>query len=134
MRKHRCAAVLSRLLICLRKLFPRGLTPTANTDFALWARVNRSCRVWPAAGSKQTWQLGRVAALFLQELGKHALGIDRDERSRAGGQHFPFGIPDLGSSKVLSPVDTDLPAFGDQRLGERHWPYVVDLHGRGHSN
>src|ERR1017187_2449861 len=134
MRKHRCAAVLSRLLICLRKIFPRGLTPTANTDFALWARVNRSCRVWLAPGSKQTWQLGRVAVLFLQELGKHALGIDLDERSRAGGEHFPFGISDLGGAKMLSAVDANLPAFGDQRLGERYRPDVVDLHGCGDSN
>src|ERR1035441_3056812 len=134
MRKHRCAAVLSRLLICLRKLFPRGLTPTANTDFALWARVNRSCRVWLAPGSKQTWQLRSVAVLFLQELGEHALGIDLDERSRAGGEHFAFGVADLGSAKVFAAVDPDLPAFGDQRLGERHGPDVVDLHGCGDGN
>src|ERR1017187_2124405 len=134
MRKHRCAAVLSRLLICLRKLFPRGLTPTANTDFALWARVNRSCRVWLAPSSKQTWQLGRVAVLFLQELGEHALGIDLDERSRAGGQHFPCLVSDLSGSKMLPPVYADLPAFGDERLGERHRPDVIHLHGCGDCN
>jgi hypothetical protein len=72
--------------------------------------------------------------LFLQELSEHSGGIDLDKRSGAGGQDFPFRISDLGGAKMLSAVDTDLPAFGDQQLGERHGPDVVDLHGCGDGN
>src|SRR5271157_4026326 len=52
-------------------------------------------------------QLRGVALLFFQELGEHAGRIDFDERTGTGGQHFTFGIVDLGGAEVLATVDPD---------------------------
>src|ERR1019366_8801294 len=49
-------------------------------------------------------------------------------------QHFPCLVSDLSGSKMLSPIDPNLPAFGDERLGERHRPDVIHLHGCGDCN
>ena len=81
----------------------------------LWKQFTKS---WVALGAGRAFARGlrRVAVLLLQELGEHAVRIDLDERSRAGGQHFPFGVADLGGSKMLAAIHADFPAFRDQRL------------------
>ncbi len=64
-------------------------------------------------------------------LAKHALDVNRDEKSFSTGEYFAFGIQDLAAVGVLAAFDGDGVALGAERLVQGDGLQVVDLHGAG---
>jgi hypothetical protein len=53
--------------------------------------------------------IARLRALSLNELGKHALGIDGDKKAAAASQHLAFDVYDFGHVDMSPSSDAHLP-------------------------
>ena len=72
------------------------------------------------------WQ-SRASCRFAE----HAVDVDCDKERFSARENFALGIQNLSAIGVLAAFHADRMAFGAQRLVQRDWRQVVDLHGAG---